>query len=120
MSNKSFWIAFLSGITAGAVVALLYAPQDGKTTRKKIGRAYEDAEDAVEDAADFLKDKAERLSKDATHAYKKGLKQLDEAYSKASDALNDVYSDAKDRLATVTDTALDGVETASKKVRALV
>jgi gas vesicle protein len=120
MSNKSFWIAFISGITAGAVVALLYAPQDGKATRKKIGRAYDDAEDYVEDAADYLKDQAERLSKEASYAYKKGVKQIDEAYSKASDVLNDAYSDAKEKLANVADTALDGVQTATKKARALV
>jgi gas vesicle protein len=120
MSSKSFWIAFISGITAGAVVALLYAPQDGKTTRKKIGRAYDDAEDYIEDAGDYLKDQTERLSKEAAYAYKKGAKQIDEAYSKASDALNDIYSDAKDKLAGVADSALDGVHTASKKARSLV
>ena len=119
-SNKGFWIAFISGLTAGAVVALLYAPQDGKATRKKIGRAYDDAEDAVEDAADYVKDRAERLSKEASYAYKKSVKQLDEVYSKASDALGDVYADAKDKLASATDAAIDGVETATQKVRKLV
>lgn len=120
MTNKSFWAAFITGLTVGAVVALVYAPHDGKTTRKKIGRAYDDAEDALEDAADYMKDRAERLSKDASHAYKKGVKQLDQVYSKASDALNDVYGEAKDRLASAADAAIDGVESASKKVRALV
>ncbi|WP_052200417.1 YtxH domain-containing protein [Terriglobus sp. TAA 43] len=120
MNNKSFWAAFITGLTVGAVVALVYAPHDGKTTRKKIGRAYGDAEDALEDAADYVKDRAERLSKEASHAYKKGVKQLDEVYSKASDALDDIYSEAKDRLASAADSAIDGVETASKKVRAMV
>jgi len=120
ISNKSFWIAFLSGITAGAVVALLYAPQDGKSARKKIGKAYDDAEDYVDDAGDFLKDQAERLSKEAAYAYKKGVKQIDEAYSKATDALNDVYASAKDKIADVADVALDNVQTASKKARSLV
>jgi gas vesicle protein len=120
MTNKTFWIAFLSGLTAGAVVALLYAPQDGKATRKKIGRAYDDAEDYIEDAGDFLKDQAERLSKEAAYAYKKGAKQIDEAYSKASDALTDAYSTAKDKLSDVADVALDNVQAATKKARSLV
>ncbi len=120
MSRKNFWIAFITGVAAGAVVALLYAPQDGKNTRKKIGRAYDDAEDYVEDAADYLKDQAERLAKEANSVYKKGVKQLDEAYSKASDALTDAYSDAKDKFADVADTALDGVHAATKKARSLV
>jgi gas vesicle protein len=119
MSNKTFWTAFITGLTAGAVVALLYAPQDGKTTRKKIGRAYDDAEDYIEDAGDYLKDQADRLSKEAAYAYKKGVKQLDEAYSKASDALNDAYASTKDKLSDVTDIALDNVQTATKKARSL-
>ncbi len=120
MNNKTFWTAFISGLTAGAVVALLYAPQDGKATRKKIGRAYDDAEDYVEDAADYLKDQAERLSKEAAYAYKKGVKQLDEAYSKATEALNDAYSTTKDKLTDVADVALDNVQTVTKKARSLV
>lgn len=120
MNNKTFWTAFLTGLTAGAVVALLYAPTDGKATRKKLGRAYDDAEDRVEDAADFVKDKAERLSKEANYAYKKSRKQLDEVYAKATDALTDAYSDAKDKLAAVADTAIENVETVTKKARSLV
>ncbi len=120
MSNKTFWTAFLTGLTAGAVVALLYAPNDGKTTRKKIGRAYDEAEDYVEDAADYLKDQAERLTKEANYAYKKGVKTLDEAYSKATEALNDAYSDAKGKLAEVADVAVDQFEAAAKKAKSLV
>ena len=103
MSSKSFWIAFLSGLTAGSIVALLYAPQSGEETRKKIGQAYDDAGDYVEETAS-----------------KKGVQQLDEAYSKATDALNTAYSEAKEKLASVADDALDQVEASTKKVRSLV
>lgn len=120
MSSKSFWIAFISGLTAGSIVALLYAPQSGEETRKKIGKAYDEAEDYVEDAGDYLKDKAERLSKEAQTTYKKRVSQLDEAYSKATESLNAAYSDAKDKLAGLADTALEHVDTAAKKGRSLV
>lgn len=120
MSSKSFWIAFISGLTAGSIVALLYAPQSGEETRKKIGKAYDEAGDYVEDAGDYLKDKAERLSKEAQATYTKSVSQLDEAYAKATDSLAAAYSDAKDKLAGLTDTALDQVDTAKKKTRSLV
>ena len=120
MSSKSFWIAFIAGTTAGAIVALLYAPQTGEKTRRQIGRAYDEAGDSMEEAADYVKDQAERLSKEANAAYKQGVKQLDEAYSKATDALNEAYSDAKEKLAGVADVALDNVETITKKARSLV
>jgi gas vesicle protein len=120
MSNKTFWIAFLTGLTAGSVVALLYAPQSGEETRKKLGKAYDDAEDYVEDASDYLKDQTVRLTAEANAAYKKGVKQLDEAYSNATDALTTAYSEAKEKLASVADDALDQVEATTKKVRSLV
>jgi gas vesicle protein len=120
MSSKSFWIAFIAGTTAGAIVALLYAPQTGAKTRKQLGRAYDEAGDTIEDATDYVKDQAERLSKEANSAYKKGVKQLDDAYSKAIDALNDSYADAKDKLVSVADVAIDNVETITKKARSLV
>ena len=120
MSNKSFWIAFLSGLTAGSIVALLYAPQSGEETRKKIGKAYDDAGDYVEDASDYVKDQAERLSKEAQSTYNKRVGQLDDAYAKATDSLQAAYSDAKEKLASLADAALDQVESATKKGRSLV
>lgn len=120
MSAKGLWIAFGVGITAGAVVALLYAPQTGKVARRKLGKAYDEAGNYVDDAGDYLKDQAECLAKEAKKAYSTGRSQLDDAYSKATDALTDAYSTAKDKLADVADETISQVESASKKVRSLV
>lgn len=120
MSSKSFWIAFLTGLTAGSVVALLYAPQSGEETRKKIGEAYDDAGDYIEDAGGYLKDQTERLTKEANAAYKKGVQQLDEAYTKATDALTTAYNEAKEKLSGAADDALEQAEVTSKKARSLV
>ena len=120
MNGKNFWLVFITGVTAGAVAALLYAPQSGEETRKKLGKAYDDTEGHLKDSSDYLKDQAERLSKEANSAYKKGVKQLDEAYEKASESLSTAYSDAKEKLAGVTDSTLDKVDAASKKARSLV
>lgn len=118
--NKSFWIALVTGLTAGSIVALLYAPQSGEEMRKKIGKAYDEAGDYVDDAGDYLKDQAERLSKEAQATYKQSVSQLDEAYSKASESLTAAYSDAKEKLAGLADTTQDQVDTLTKKGRSLV
>ena len=118
--NKSFWIALVTGLTAGSIVALLYAPQSGEETRKKIGKAYDEAGDYVEEASDYLKDQAERLTKEAQTTYKQSASQLDEAYAKASDSLTVAYNDAKDKLASLADNVVDQARIVSKKGSSLV
>ena len=63
---KKFWIAFALGALAGGVAALLYAPQSGSSTRRKLRRGLEDLGDNLGDAADYVKAQAERLANEAT------------------------------------------------------
>lgn len=65
MRHKEFWFALSVGALAGAVAALLYAPQSGASTRKKIRRSIEDLGDTLEDSAEYLKSQADKLSKEA-------------------------------------------------------
>ena len=120
MSSRSFWIAFVTGLTAGSVMALLYAPQSGKEARKKIGKAYDDATDYVDETSHYVKDQAERLSKEAQSSYKERVQDLDDAYAKATDSLSSAYADAKDKLARIADTAFGQVQDVAKKGRSLV
>jgi gas vesicle protein len=39
--------AFLAGAAVGGIVALLYAPQDGKKTRQKLLDGADDAREAI-------------------------------------------------------------------------
>jgi len=59
MRHKEFWIALGVGAAIGGVAALLYAPQTGTATRKKLKRGLEDLGDTLEDAGEYLKDQAE-------------------------------------------------------------
>jgi gas vesicle protein len=47
------------GLGAGALVALLLAPQTGKQLRRDLRRRYEDAKGAVEDFTEQAKERAE-------------------------------------------------------------
>ncbi len=48
------------GLGIGTLVALLFAPQSGRKTRKVLRRKYEDALDAVDDWRDQAGDYVER------------------------------------------------------------
>jgi gas vesicle protein len=85
MSEKGFWIAFGAGAAIGAAIALLYAPQSGVVTRKKLKSGIEDASDYLEDAGDYLKEQAEKLSKEAHKAIKTTKDYADSAVDAAGD-----------------------------------
>ena len=86
MSAKGVWIAFGLGVTAGAAVALLYAPQPGVKTRRQLKKNIEDGVDYLEDAAEYLKEQAEYLSKEAQKTIKRTKGQVEEVVEKVSDA----------------------------------
>ncbi|HVG26290.1 MAG TPA: YtxH domain-containing protein [Acidobacteriaceae bacterium] len=84
MRSKAFWIAFGLGALAGGVAALLYAPQSGIVTRRKLRRSAEDLSDSLQDAGDYLKEQAERLSKEAQKLIDNSKEQLGSAVDMAS------------------------------------
>ena len=86
-ATKGYWFAFGVGVVAGASVALLYAPQTGDKTRKRLRKGFEEAGDYLEDAGDYLKDQAERLSREASRTYKRTRSQVEDAVDKAGDAV---------------------------------
>lgn len=88
MSAKGIWIAFGVGVTAGAAVALLYAPQAGVKTRRQIRRNIDDGIDYLEDAATHLKEQAETLRKEAQKTFRRTKGQVEDVVEKASEAVS--------------------------------
>jgi len=95
MSAKNYWFAFGIGVTAGAAIALLYAPQTGVRTRRQLRKGVEDASDYLEDAANYLKEQAERLSKETEKAIKRTRSQVGNAVDKASDIAQSAVKSAQ-------------------------
>jgi gas vesicle protein len=87
MSAKGIWIAFGLGVSAGAAVALLYAPQTGAKTRKQLRRGIDEGVDYLEDAAGYLKEQADYLSKEAQKTVKRTRGQVGDAVDKAADVV---------------------------------
>jgi gas vesicle protein len=94
MSAKNYWLAFGIGVSAGAAVALLYAPQSGVRTRKQLRKGIGDAGDYLQDAGDYLKSQADRFSDEAEEAIKRARSQavhlVDRAGERASDVVDSV------------------------------
>jgi gas vesicle protein len=81
MNALKFWAVFAVGVTAGAAVALIYAPQSGEKTRRQLRRGLEDAGDYLKDAADTLSDHAEKY-------VKRGKDIVDDVVDSASNAVS--------------------------------
>ncbi len=81
MNAIKFWAVFTVGVAAGAVVALIYAPQTGEKTRRQLRRSFEDAGDYLKDAADTLSDHTEKY-------VKRGKDIVDDVVESASNAVS--------------------------------
>ena len=88
MSSKNVWIAFGLGVTAGAAVALLYAPQPGVKTRRLLKKNIDNGVDYLEDAASYLKEQADYLSKEAQKTIKRTKGQVEDVVDKATDVVS--------------------------------
>ena len=95
MRHKEFWIALGVGAAIGGVAALLYAPQTGTATRKKLKRGLEDLGDTLEDAGEYLKDQAERLGKEAQKLIDASKDQFDDAVDAATGAVKSANKAAR-------------------------
>lgn len=79
MGAVKFWAVFTIGVAAGAAVALIYAPQTGAKTRRKLRRG-------LDDASDYLRDTAETVSGQAGRYVKRGKDVVESVKDTASSA----------------------------------
>ncbi len=89
MNILKFWAVFTVGVAAGAIVALIYAPQTGERTRKQIRRK-------LEDAGDYLKDATENLGDHAEKVVKRGKEVFEDVSDSAAKAANKAVKTVSD------------------------
>lgn len=70
--NGSTIIWFTAGAAIGATIALLYAPQTGKDTRRYLGKKSKQGREVLSDASGDIADKAKDL-------FEKGRRMADDA-----------------------------------------
>lgn len=95
MSAKNYWLAFGIGMSTGAALALLYAPQSGVRTRRRLRRSVNNAGDYLLDAGDYLKVQAEHFANEAQKAIKHTRNQVDSVVDRAGDMVADTVKSAR-------------------------
>ncbi|MEO6287083.1 MAG: YtxH domain-containing protein [Dyadobacter sp.] len=80
-SNKAFW-GIVTAAAVGAVIGLLFAPEDGGKTRKKIKKR---TNSLASDLIDALERSKEKASDAADELEKEGSEYKDAAVNKAEE-----------------------------------
>jgi len=83
----TFFLAFISGLAAGTVVGVLYAPDEGKNTRDKISFQLDRYREKLLDMLTNLKNQTELPT---SAAKSEGEKIIFETKAEAEKLLNDV------------------------------
>jgi len=72
--NSNSTLAFLLGIAVGALLGVLFAPAEGKETRKKIAKYLEELEEKGEE---FIEEGTEKVKKFIEESKDKVTKKLE-------------------------------------------
>ena len=82
MNSGKVVLGMLAGLATGAVLGILFAPEKGSITRRKIARKGIDSVDDVKDKLDELlsnlTDKFEEVKEDAMELIEKGKMKMED------------------------------------------
>ncbi len=96
MSSGKVVLGAIAGLATGAILGILFAPEKGKDTRKKIAKKSRESMDEMkskyEGVIDSLTNKYESVKKDASQLFAEGKDLANEAKDDASK----LYSGGKD------------------------
>ena len=91
MSTGKVLLGLLAGIAAGATLGILFAPESGASTRKKISRKGQDYVDELEgkfnEYVDVVSKKYESVKGEMTQMAENGKARMDHTASEASAAV---------------------------------
>ena len=92
MKKSNVVLGVLAGAAIGAMLGVLYAPDKGSNTRKKIHRKGEDIVDDLKDKAENLAEKVNDLSRKAAKLVDKVNSSMEYAKREATDMAENAKS----------------------------
>lgn len=92
MSSGKVLLGVLAGVATGAVLGILFAPDKGSSTRKKIAKKSDKYAEELgvkfDKIMNSISDKFETVRTDAVHLVEKGKRKLDEAEANLNEVAN--------------------------------
>jgi len=79
MSSGKVFLGVLAGVATGALLGILFAPDKGCETRKKIAKKGQDY-------VDDLKEKMNEVIEDVTTKFESGVKEIKDSAKKESES----------------------------------
>ena len=91
MGSGKVLLGVLAGVAVGATLGILFAPDKGTNTRKKISRKgdeyAEELEEKFNDFVDSITDKFEDMKNEATHMAENGKSKAEHVLAEAAAAI---------------------------------
>jgi gas vesicle protein len=123
-NNGKVFLGIITAAAAGAVIGLLFAPEEGNKTREKMRKGVNDLADELLDAIQKGKEKAGGLAEEARNkayelrgkAESKWSDIKDDASNLADDARNKAY-EAKGKAESKWEDTKDEAETLKRKAQ---
>ena len=94
MSSGKVLLGLLAGVAAGALLGILFAPDKGKTTRKKMSKKGEDyletAKEKFNEFIDDISEKIDEVKEEVTDFAEKGKAKAEKVKKDAETAAGKV------------------------------
>ncbi|MDO5609160.1 MAG: YtxH domain-containing protein [Capnocytophaga sp.] len=89
-------VALIAGVAVGVGAGILFAPDEGKNTRKKIKKQFDESSANLKDQLDGLADQVKSKANDMKGTFEENISNL---VSKSSHKADDIISVLEKKLA---------------------